>query len=271
MKYHFKSDQGIETLTDQEAEAVLREDGDAHIRDLWSSIDRGDHPSWTLKMQIMPFDEAADYRFNPFDLTKIWPHEDYPLHEIGRMVLDRNPSNYFAEVEQAAFEPSNVVPGIGPSPDKMLLGRFFSYPDTHRYRIGPNYMQLPINAPKASVHSYHRDGAMLYKAEGDPVYAPNSYGGPKADPAYVEPNWSAAGEIVRSAYTKRRDDDDFVQPRALVQKVMDDTARDRLVATVTAHVSNGVTPEVRERVFDYWRKVDDEVGARIAKAVTNGG
>jgi len=271
VKYHFKSDQGIENLTDQEAEAVLREDGDAHIRDLWSAIDRGDHPSWTLKMQIMPFEEAADYRFNPFDLTKIWPHEDYPLHEIGRMVLDRNPSNYFAEVEQAAFEPSNVVPGIGPSPDKMLLGRFFSYPDTHRYRIGPNYLQLPINAPKVRVHSYHRDGAMLYKAEGDPVYAPNSYGGPKADPAYAEPNWSAAGEIVRSAYTKRRDDDDFVQPRALVQKVMDDAARDRLVATVTAHVSNGVTPEVRERTFDYWRKVDDEVGARIAKAVTNGG
>ncbi len=268
VKYHFKTDQGIENLTGDEAEALVAEDGDFHIRDLWEAISRGEQPSWTLSMQVMPFEEAADYRFNPFDLTKIWPHEDYPLQEVGRLVLDQNPANYFAEVEQAAFEPSNLVPGIGPSPDKMLLGRLFSYPDTHRHRIGPNYMQLPINAPRSPVHSYHRAGSMTYAPEGDPVYAPNSYAGPASDPSSAVPSWSASGEIVRAAYTKRREDDDFVQPRALVRQVMDESARERLVRTVSSHLSNGVTRQVKERAFDYWRNVDEEVGARIAKAVS---
>ena len=143
-----------------------------------------DFPSWTVQVQLMPFADAADYRFNPFDLTKVWPHSDYPAINIGRITLDRNPENYFAEIEQAAFEPANMVPGIGASPDKMLQGRLFSYPDTHRHRIGTNYLQLPVNQPKAAgVHSYNKDGAMRYLNPGDPVYAPNSYGGPVADPA----------------------------------------------------------------------------------------
>src|SRR5215510_4039269 len=136
---------------------------DHHIRDLFQAIARGDKPSWTLEVQVMPFEEAADYRFNPFDLTKVWPHGDYAPVKVGRLVLDRNPENYFAEIEQAAFEPGNMVPGIGPSPDRMLLGRMFAYPDAHRYRIGTNYLQLPVNAPLVDVHSYNKDGAMRYR------------------------------------------------------------------------------------------------------------
>ncbi len=150
VKYHFKTVQGAENFTDADAKAMTAEEPDYHLRDLYNAIEEGDAPEWQLKMQIMPFADAPDYRFNPFDLTKIWSHADYPEVTIGRLVLDRNPENYFAEVEQAAFEPANMVPGIGPSPDKMLLGRIFSYPDTHRHRIGTNYLQLPINAPKSA-------------------------------------------------------------------------------------------------------------------------
>ncbi|MBX5447959.1 MAG: catalase, partial [Acidothermus cellulolyticus] len=200
IKYHFKTDQGIDFLTQDEADRIAGEDADFHRRDLYEAIRRGEHPSWTLYVQVMPFHEAADYRFNPFDLTKVWPHGDYPLIKVGRMVLNRNPDNFFAQIEQAAFEPANMVPGIGPSPDRMLLGRLFSYPDTHRYRIGTNYLQLPVNRPKVPVHSYNRDGAMRYENPGDPVYAPNSYGGPQADPSYELPSWFVeGGEIVRTA------------------------------------------------------------------------
>ncbi len=179
MKYHLKTDQGIGTLTDAEAKALAAADPDLHIRDLHAAIKRADFPSWTVQIQVMPFAEAADYRFNPFDLT----HADYPPINIGRITLDRNPENYFAEIEQAAFEPANMVPSIAASPDKMLQGQLFSYPDTHRYRIGTNYLQLPVNqAKEAAVHSYNKDGAMRYDNPGDPVYAPNSYGGPVANP-----------------------------------------------------------------------------------------
>ncbi len=155
-----------------------------------------------------------DYRFNPFDLTKVWPHGDYPLIEVGRMTLDRNPENYFAQIEQAAFEPANMVPGIGPSPDKMLLGRLFSYPDTHRYRIGPNYVQLPVNRPRVPVHCYDKDGPMRFEpSRVAALYAPNSYGGPAAAGAMGDiAGWHAAGEMVREAYTLHREDDDFGQP-----------------------------------------------------------
>src|SRR5271154_2741470 len=183
VKYHFKVDQGVECLTQAEADALAGQDADHHIRDLYGAIKAGDHPSWTMQMQVMPFEEAADYRFNPFDMTKVWPHADYPLITVGRMVLDRNPANYFAEIEQAAFEPNNMVPGIGPSPDKMLLGRLFRYHDMHLHRIGPNAAEIPVNRPRAPVHSYNRDGAMRHENPTDPTYAPNSVGGPAADPA----------------------------------------------------------------------------------------
>jgi catalase len=218
-------------------------------------------------MQVMPFADAADYRFNPFDLTKVWPHADYPPITVGRFTLNRNPENYFAEIEQASFEPANFVPGIAASPDKMLQGRLFSYPDTHRYRIGPNYLQLPVNRPKSPVHSYNKDGAMRYANPGDPVYAPNTAGGPAADPeVWKGSEYGVAGEIVRSAYTLHADDDDFGQPRALWQTVLDDTGRDHLVSNIAGHASAPeVTAETKSRVAEYWRKVHPELGARVAK------
>ncbi|MGH9088912.1 MAG: catalase [Acidimicrobiales bacterium] len=270
VKYHFKTDQGIECFTATEAKAMTAEDPDYHLRDLRGAIERGDHPSWTLQMQVMPFEDAAAYRFNPFDLTKIWPHTDYPLVPVGRLVLDRNPDNYFAEIEQAAFEPANMVPGIGPSPDRMLLGRLFSYPDAHRHRIGANYLQLPINQPRAPVRSYNRDGAMRYSNPPDPVYAPSSFGGPAGDPAVTEPSWDVAGEIVRTAATLHATDDDFGQPGRLVREVLDDDARERMVGNIAGHLSAGVTEPVLGRAVEYWRKVDPDVGARVATAVAGG-
>jgi catalase len=217
----------------------------------------------------MPFDEAKTYRFNPFDLTKVWPHGDYPLIEVGRMTLDRNPTDYHTEIEQAAFEPNNLVPGIGPSPDKMLLARLFSYADAHRARMGVNYKQIPVNRPKVPVHSYSKDGLMRVQNLTDPVYAPNSKGGPKADPIqYPQVEvWEASGEFVRSAYTKRKDDDDFGQAGTLVRKVMDDAQRDRLVSNVVGHLKSGVTEPVLVRAFEYWRNIDQAVGDRIARGV----
>src|SRR6476660_6635183 len=212
VKYHFKTVQGIENFTLAEADAMVSEDIDFLRRDLWDAIAAGDAPEWRLELQIMPFEEAADYRFNPFDLTKVWPHSDYPPITIGRMVLDRNPENHFAEVDQAGFAPARLVPGIGLSPDKMLMGRVFSYHDTHLHRIGANYEQLPINAPRCPVHSYSRDGAMTYHDGGSqPVYSPNSFGGPQADPSTEQPTWWVeAGEMGRYEYEAHADDDDFV-------------------------------------------------------------
>lgn len=270
VKYHFKTDQGIETFTNDEARAMTAEDPDYHLRDLYETVARGDHPSWTLEMQLMPFEAAADYRFNPFDLTKVWPHGDYPPIPVGRLVLDRNPENYFAEVEQAAFEPANMVPGIGPSPDKMLQGRLFSYPDTHRHRIGTNYLQLPINQPSAEVHTYNKDGAMRYRHSGaQPVYAPNSFGGPQADPErYGEPaGWEVAGEIVRSAYVAHRDDDDFSQPGALYRNVLSDVDREHLVDNLVAHLRDGVPASIVDRAIAYWRSVDNDLGDLLARGL----
>ncbi len=272
VKYHFKTDQGIDFLTQEEADRIAGEDADFHRRDLFEAIKRGDHPSWTLKVQIMPFQEAESYRFNPFDLTKVWPHDDYPLQEVGRLVLDRNPKDFHTEIEQAAFEPNNLVPGIGPSPDKMLLARLFSYADAHRARLGVNYKQIPVNRPKCPVHSYSKDGAMRVENVSDPVYAPNSKGGPEADgEGYPEVEvWGASGDFIRAAYTPREDDDDFVQARTLVREVMDEDARDRLVSNVVGHLKDGVSEPVLERAFEYWRNVDQEIGARIAQGVKEG-
>ncbi|MEZ5376837.1 MAG: catalase [Acidimicrobiales bacterium] len=269
VKYHFKTDQGIEYLTQDEADQMAGDDADYHRRDLFNSIKSGDHPSWTLKVQIMPFDDAATYRFNPFDLTKVWPHDDYPLHEVGKMTLDRNPTDWHTEVDQLAFQPNNLVPGIGPSPDKMLLARLISYADAHRARLGVNYQQIPVNKPQCPMHSYSKGGAMRVEQASDPVYAPNSYGGPAAAAErYPEvATWQADGEFVRSAYTAHADDDDFVQAGVLVREVMDDAARDRLVSNVSGHLLDGVSDDVLARAFEYWRNIDKEVGDRIADAV----
>jgi catalase len=271
VKYHFICDQGIEFLTQAEADQMAGQDADYHQRDLYTAIGRGEYPSWTLKMQIMPFADAKTYRFNPFDLTKVWPHADYPLHEVGKLVLDRNPVDYHTQIEQAAFEPNNQVPGTGLSPDKMLLGRGFSYADAHRARLGVNYKQIPVNAPKAPVNSYSKDGAMRVTNASDPVYYPNSKGGPQPDPALTaEPLWHLDGDMVRTAYTLRRDDDDWGQAGTLVRQVMDDAARDRLVGNITGHLLNGVTEPVLERAFQYWKNVDPDLGERVEKGVRAG-
>ncbi|MFD7080432.1 catalase [Streptomyces sp. NPDC059918] len=271
VKYHMKTDQGIEFLTQADADRIAGEDPDLHRRDLYESIAGGEPPSWTMYVQVMPFEDAADYRFNPFDLTKVWPHGDHPLIEVGRMTLDRNPEDYFIHIEQAAFEPSSLVPGIGPSPDKMLLGRLFSYPDTHRYRIGANYAQLPPNRPRSQVASYAKDGAMRFEASAAArPYAPNSYGGPAADTGrFGEPaGWAtAAGEMVREAYSLRREDDDWGQAGTMVRQVLDDAARERLVSNIAGHLEDGVSAPVLERAVQYWRNVDKALGDRVAAAL----
>jgi catalase len=219
-------------------------------------------------MQIMPFEDAASYHFNPFDITKVWPHQDYPTIPVGRLVLNRNPENFFAQITQAAFEVSNMVPGTGPSPDKMVLGRMLAYSDSNRYRTGANYNQLPVNRPINEVHNYNKDGPMRFSYnDGQPVYAPNSYGGPHADPQrYHDPSWLVeAGEIMRTAYVAHNDDNDFIQPGTLYREVMSPTDRDHLAGNIVWHLSQGVERQIQERaVKDYWSKVDSDLGTRIA-------
>jgi len=272
VKYHWKTVQGIDNLTQAEGDAIAAEDPDFHRRDLWNAIASGNAPEWRLEMQIMPFDEAADYRFNPFDLTKVWPHGDYPPITVGRFVLDRNPENHFAEVEQAGFAVSNLVPGTGLSPDKVLMGRVFSYHDAHLHRIGTNWEQIPINAPRCPVHSYMKDGHMTYRHAGSqPVYAPNSYGGPKGDPAAEPPSWMVeAAELGHYAYALHAEDDDFGQAGTLVRDVMDETDREHLASNIIGHVSKEVSDDVQRRVIGYWASVDSELGARVAAGLGHG-
>ncbi len=275
VKYHFKTVQGIENFTDAEAAEMTAEDPDFHRRDLFNAIAAGNAPEWRLEMQIMPFEDAAGYRFNPFDLTKVWPHEDYPPIQVGRLVLDRNPENFFAEVEQASFSPANLAPGTGLSPDKMLMARVFSYHDTHLHRIGTNYEQLPINAPKSPVHSYNKDGAMTYHHDGaGPVYAPNSFGGPQAtgDGGGGDLFWSVpAGELGRYAYEKHAEDDDFGQAGTLVREVMTDTDREHLVTNIVGHAgSEEVSADMHKRVIAYWTNVYADLGAHVAAGLGHG-
>ena len=268
VKYHFITDQGVENLTQAEGDALgVGGHRLPHPRPV-EAIRRGEYLSWMLKMQIMPFDDAKTYRFNPFDLTKVWPHGDYPLIEVGRLTLDRNPTDNHSQIEQGAWEPSNMVPGIGPSPDKMLLGRMFAYSDAHRVRIGANY----VNAPKSPVHSYSKDGHMRYQLASDPVYSPNSKGGPRADVArYGEPaGWYSDGDMVHTAYTLRADDDDWGQAGTLVREVFNDEERDRLVDNIVGHLLDGVSEPVLERAFEYWRNVDRDLGDRVEKGVRAG-
>jgi catalase len=198
----------------------------------------------------------------------VWPHGDYPLIEVGRLTLDRNVTDYHTEIEQAAFEVNSLVPGIALSPDKMLLARGFSYSDAHRARLGVNYKQIPVNAPRVPVHSYSKDGAMRVVNVSDPVYAPNSKGGPQADSDRYQPvGWHVDGDMVRSAYTLHAQDDDWGQPGTLVRDVMDDAARGRLVDNVVGHLLNGVSEPVLQRAFQYWRNVDKNIGDRIEAGV----
>ncbi len=238
VKFHFKTQQGIKNLTDAEAETLIGKDRESHQRDLYESIERGDFPRWTLFVQIMPEKDAASCSYNPFDLTKIWPHQDYPLIEVGVVELNRNPENYFAEVEQAAFNPANVVPGIGFSPDKMLQGRLFSYGDAQRYRLGVNHYQIPVNAPRCPFYSYHRDGVMRVDGNyGSTLgYEPNSYYEWQQQPRYAEPPLALEGTTTR--WNNGEDEDYYTQPGNLFrlmnpaqrQALFDNTARSIVTA-----------------------------------------
>jgi catalase len=271
VKYHFHTQQGMEFLSNAEAAKLAGDNADFHRQDLFEAIGRGEFPSWTVSVQVMPYADAKNYRYNPFDLTKVWPHADYPLIKVGHFTLNRNPENFFAQIEQAAFSPGNLVPGIGLSPDKMLLGRAFAYNDAHRQRIGTNFHQLPVNRPKEGVktNSYLFDGHMTYEHSGSaPVYAPNSFGRGWSDQSGpAEDGWETDTEMVRSAYTLHAEDDDFAQAGILVREVFDDAQRDAFVETVSGALAGVTSDEVLERAFWYWKSVDAGVGARIEQAV----
>jgi catalase len=268
VKFHFKTDQGIRCLTSAEAQMVAGRDQQAMQSDLFQAIARGDYPSWTLKVQVMPEKEANTYRYNPFDLTKVWPYADYPLIEIGKMTLDRNPENYFEDVEQSAFDPGHFVDGIGPSPDRMLQARLFAYGDAHRYRLGINHTHLPVNQPKGvtgGAQNYGRDGFMASGGGSGANYFPNSRGGP------VPTGKNLAGEIV-SGRADRYDpeshpeDDDFVQAGALYQ-VMDDDARSRLVENIAASLAKVTLPSVVDRAIGHFENADVDLGSRLRERV----
>ncbi|MYL83627.1 catalase [Desulfovibrio aerotolerans] len=264
VKYHFKTDQKIKNLTRQESDHLAGSDPDHATRDLFDAIASGNPPSWTLEMQIMTPEQAKDYRYDIFDVTKVWPHGDVPPLVIGKMTLDRNPVNYFTEVEQAAFNPSNFVPGIAASPDKMLQGRLFSYHDTHLHRLGPNYQLIPINAPRCAVATnYQRDGAMRTDDGGGsgPNYWPNSFGGPAPDASTLEPDYPLEGEAGRFPYS--HPNDDFIQPGELYRKALNDMDRTNLVGNIVGHLG-GAIPRIQKRQCALFAKADPELGQRVA-------
>lgn len=265
VKFHFRSQQGIENLMDDEAEALIGKDRESSQRDLFESIQRGDYPRWNLQIQIMPEKEASTVPYNPFDLTKVWPHKDYPLIDVGYFELNRNPDNYFSDVEQAAFSPANIVPGIGFSPDKMLQGRLFSYGDTQRYRLGINHYQIPVNAPRCPFHNYHRDGAMRVDGNsGNTVtYEPNSAGMFQEQPDYSEPPLSIEG--AADHWNHREDEDYFSQPRALY-KLLDDAEHQRMFQRLAGELIEA-SEETQKRQIDLFKKVHPEYGAGVEKAL----
>lgn len=264
VKFHFKTQQGIKNMTPEEADRIAGQDPDYHTRHLFDAIARGEYPRWTLKVQVMPEVEAETYPINPFDLTKVWPYADYPLHDVGVLELNKNPENYFAEVEQSAFSPANVVPGISFSPDKMLQARLFAYADAHRYRLGANFERLPINCPHAAkAMNYQRDGFMRFDANGgaSPNYEPNSFGGPIEAPRYQEPPLKISGDAAR--YEQPRGvDDDYVQPGNLY-RLMTPEQRDHLVANICGSLGK-VPAAIQERMIEHFRRADPEYGAKVA-------
>ena len=265
VKFHFKSQQGIRNLTDAEAEAIVGRDRESHQRDLYESIERGEFPQWTLYVQVMPERDAARVPYNPFDLTKVWPHKDYPLQQVGVMRLDRNPENFFAEVEQSAFNPANVVPGIGFSPDRMLQARLFSYGDAQRYRLGVNHHQIPVNAPRCPVHSYHRDGPMRVDGNhgGRIGYEPNSFGEWREQPDFREPPLAVEG--AADHWNHRVDDDYYSQPGALFRLLT--AAQRQALFDNTARSVGGAPREIQLRHIGHCLRADTDYGEGVAKAL----
>lgn len=267
VKFHFKTQQRHRFLTNDEAAKVVGVTRESSQEDLFVSIERGEFPRWTMQVQIMPEADAEKTPYNPFDLTKVWPHSDYPPIEVGTIELNRNPENYFTEIEMAAFSPSNKVRGIGFSPDKMLQARVFSYADAHRYRLGTHYEALPVNAPRCPVHNYHKDGAMRFFPNGsgnpDAYYEPNSFAGPKQDPAFEEPPLRISGDAAR--YDDREGNDDFSQPRALF-RIFDSGQRQRLFSNIAAAMK-GVPEGIVERQLVLFDRVEPAYGEGVRTAL----
>ncbi|MEH6470652.1 MAG: catalase [Halopseudomonas sp.] len=265
VKFHFSSNQGIENLTDQQAEVLVGQDRESHHRDLYDSIENGDNPSWTLSIQVMSETQAEQSPFNPFDLTKIWPKGNYPLIEVGRLELNRNPENFFAEVEQSAFNPANVVPGISFSPDKMLQGRLFSYGDAQRYRLGVNHHQIPVNAPRCPAHSYHRDGAMRTDGNfGSTLgYEPNSSGEWQQQPDFSEPPLALSGAAAH--WDHREDTDYYSQPGDLF-RIMS-AEQQQVLFDNTARSVGGASVEIQKRHIRNCLRADPAYGEGVAKAL----
>lgn len=268
VKFHFKTLQGIKCMPQEEADMLAGKDADYHTRELFESIKNGVYPKWKFYVQVMPEEDAPKYKWNPFDLTKVWGHKDYPLIEVGIMEINRNPENYFADIEQAAFSPANVVPGISYSPDKMLQARLFAYADAHRYRLGTNFERLPVNAPHATkvVNTYQRDGFMRFDNNGGsaPNYEPNSFGGPKEDPSFKEPPLKISGDADRYEQ-KRGVDEDYIQPGDLY-RLMSEEQKTLLVNNIAGSLKK-VPKEIQERMVGHFTKADTEYGKRIAELI----
>ncbi|CAG5100510.1 Similar to Cat: Catalase (Drosophila melanogaster) [Cotesia congregata] len=261
-KFHYKTDQGIKNLTAEEAAKISSQDPDYAIRSLYNTIAKKEFPSWTFYIQVMTEQQADKFQWNPFDLTKVWPHKEYPLIPVGKLVLDKNPSNYFADVEQLAFDPAHMVPGIEPSPDKMLQGRLFAYSDTHRHRLGPNHLQLPVNCPykSISIMNYQRDGSMtIHDQDGAPNYYPNSFKGPEVCPAVKSPAFSAFGDIDRYEPVN---EDNFGQVTTFWQKVLDADAKTRLVTNMANSLAKA-SNFIAERAIRNFSQVDVDFGQRL--------
>ena len=269
VKFHFKTDQGIQCLTTEQAQMLGGKDPAFHHKDLYDAIQRGDYPSWTLKVQIMPEAEAAAYRFDPFDLTKVWPYQDYPLIPIGRLVLDSVPDNYFAATEQSAFNPGNMVPGIGPSPDKMLQARLFAYGDAQRYRLGINHTQLPVNAPQGvmgGARNYGRDGAMRFDGNGGKAKSYPNDAGPQPSGEPYSYGVALQGQTGTFVQPHHAENDDFVQAGALY-RVMSEDARARLIEKLAGSLAQVSRPEVVEKALSYFERADAEYGERLCAAL----
>jgi len=265
VKFHFRTQQGIRNLTDKEAEAIIGKCRESHQRDLYESIERGDFPRWTMFIQVMPEKEAATCAYNPFDLTKVWFHKDYPLIEVGVLELNRNPENYFAEVEQSAFNPANIVPGIGFSPDKMLQGRLFSYGDAQRYRLGVNHHLIPVNAPRCPFHSFHRDGTMRVDGNHGSTlgYEPNSYGQWQQQPKFTEPPLSLEGA---ADHCNHREDEDYYSQPGLLFRLMSKNQQALLFAN-TARAISDAPREIQLRHIGNCLKADPDYGKGVAEAL----
>ncbi len=266
VKFHFKTQQGIKNLTNREAEEIIAKDRESHQRDLYNSIEKGDFPKWTFQVQILPENEVDKLGFNPFDLTKVWPHSIVPLMDIGEMILNKNPQNYFNEVEQAAFSPSNIVPGIGFSPDKMLQGRIFSYPDAHRYRVGTNYHLLPINRARSEVNTYNVAGAMNFDEykNKSAYYEPNSYDdSPKEDKNYLEPDLNLEAAAQRYAPL---DNDFYTQPKALFD-IMNDSQKEQLFNNIASSME-GVEQKIIDKALMHFEKISKEYAEGVKKALS---